>query len=94
MIIQLTDSFQVFVSNHAVQQMEKRQIKQTWIREVLINPIAIESDPKDADLKWAFGKVDCQDGLTRVLKVVYNDQVTPFKIVTIHFDRKAKKRFL
>ena len=94
MIIQLTDSFQVYVSNHAVQQMEKRQIKQTWIREVLINPIAIESDPKDADLKWAFGKVDCQDGLTRVLKVVYNDRVTPLKIVTIHFDRKAKKRFL
>ena len=94
MIIQLTDTFQVLVSNHAVQQMGKRQIKQTWIREVLINPIAVESDPKDTDLKWAFGKIDCQDGVTRVLKIVYNDQVTPLKIVTIHFDRRAKKRFL
>lgn len=94
MIIQLTDTLSAFLTNHAIQQMNKRQIREIWIKQVLIDPIIIEQDPKDFELKWAFGAITCDDGSIRILKVVYNDQVTPLKIVTLHFDRNAKNRFL
>ncbi|NBD19002.1 MAG: DUF4258 domain-containing protein [Cyanobacteria bacterium] len=94
MIIQLTDTFRIFLSNHAILQIEKRKIQISWIKEAFINPIKIESDPKDSQLKWTFGKVRCQDGSIRVLKVIYKDGVPPFKVITLHFDRKAKRKLL
>jgi len=47
MIIQLTDTFSIFLSNHAILQIEKRKIQTSWIKEAFINPIKIELDPKD-----------------------------------------------
>ncbi|PSO49452.1 MAG: hypothetical protein BRC33_06875 [Cyanobacteria bacterium SW_9_44_58] len=94
MIIQLTGTFSIFLSNHAILQIEKRKIQTSWIKEAFINPIKIELDPKDPQLKWTFGQVKGQDGSIRVLKVVYKDSVTLFKVITLHFDRNAKRKLL
>lgn len=94
MIIQLTTSFSVELTYHAIEQIEYREINYDWIRESLLNPIKIDDDPNDPLLKWAFGKIDCADGKMRVLKVVYNDSETPWKVITLHFDRGAKRKLL
>lgn len=94
MIIQLTSSFSVELTYHAIEQIEYRDINYDWIRESLLNPLILENDPNDSSLKWAFGRIDCADGKTRILKVVYNNRKIPWQVITLHFDRGAKKKLL
>jgi len=95
MICRLSDNLTVELTSHAEAQLLERELKLAWIEETLVNPIATEPDSNDQELTSAFGKIsDCEDGVERVFKVVYNKTTTPWKIVTCYFDRNAKRRFL
>lgn len=78
MICRLCKNLTVELTKHAETQLLERELKLAWIEETLVNPIATESDNNDQELTCAFGKIsDCEDGVERVFKVVYNKTKTP-----------------
>lgn len=52
-------------------------------KQIVLNPITIEPNSKNSELKRAFGKINCYDGSARILKVVYNNKITPLKILQL-----------
>jgi Domain of unknown function (DUF4258) len=75
---------------HAVSVLIERQIPLEWVERVLGQPMRLEADRHDPTLRHALGAIPENDG--RVLRVVYNDTVQPWQIVTAYFDRKERGR--
>lgn len=49
-----------------------------------------KSDNSDKELRHALGRIaECGD---RVLRVIYNDTTTPWRIVTAYFDRTMRNK--
>jgi hypothetical protein len=65
---------------HAASVIAERQIPQEWV----------EADRYDPTLRHALAAIPENDG--RVLRVVYNDTVRPWQVVTAYFDRKERGR--
>jgi hypothetical protein len=75
------------LTKHARKTIAERGISCAWIDRVLACPLALKRDREDATLLHALGRVSERDD--RVLRVVYNDTVKPWSVVTAFFDRKA-----
>lgn len=78
------------LSAHAVTVMAERQIQQEWMERVLTRPERTEPDKVDADLQHALGRIKERDD--RVLRVVYNSRINPWRIVTVYFDRAMREK--
>jgi hypothetical protein len=87
----MNNPFNFQLSQHAIRRLQERQeIKLEWIKQVIENPELIQQDPLDPQLKQVYARITENNG--RVLKVVYNATVTPYRIVTVHFDRTMEKK--
>ncbi len=76
------------LTRHAQKVLQEREIEIEWLERVLMNPASTMPDPMDADMEHRIGKiVEYGD---RVLRVVVNTKVEPFRVVTVYFDRKMK----
>ncbi len=75
---------------HAASVIAERQIPQEWVARVLGQPMRREPDRYDPTLRHALAAIPENDG--RVLRVVYNDNVRPWQVVTAYFDRKERGR--
>lgn len=85
----------VELTKHAKEQIIERKLELKWIAEAIYNPIHSEADRRNPELTCTYGRVfDSVEQKERVLKVVYNKNTRPWKIVTCYFDRTAKRRFL
>ena len=73
------------LSNHAAKRMQERNIEERWVEMTLSEPDRDEQDPIDPDARHAFKRIDEMDN--RVLRVVYNDTVSPKRIISVYFDR-------
>ncbi len=73
---------------HVREQIVERKIPLEWIRRVLENPSRTEPHKTDPELRHALGIIP-ENG-DRVLRVVYNSTTQPWRIVTVHFDRRLK----
>lgn len=73
------------LSAHAATVIAERQIELRWLEQVLANPDRTEPGKFDPKLTNALGRIAERDG--RVLRVVYNANVDPLRIVTGYFDR-------
>lgn len=82
------ENFPYSLTEHAERRISERSINPEWINRVLTNPQKIEPDPEDSELCHASGTIP--EYGNRVLRVVYNETVSPWRIVTAHFDRKLK----
>lgn len=82
------DKFPYKISVHAKERIEERNILLIWIQETIEKPDKTEPHQTDPELEIAFKKIESYNG--RVLKVVYNTTVSPFKVVTTYFDRNKK----
>ncbi len=70
--------------------MAARVISREWVARILMAPTVVEPDSEDPALRHALGRIpERQD---RVLRVVYNQSVTPWRIVTVYLDREAGRR--
>jgi len=76
------------LSEHAAAVIARRNIDLEWIEWVLLNPHRTERGKNDQSLVHAFGRIAERGG--RVLRVVYNANVVPPRIVTAYFDRTLK----
>jgi len=85
----------VELTEHAKVQIIERNLELKWIAEAILNPIYSESDQDDPKLTCTYGKItDSTKQKDRVLKVVYNKNTTPWKVVTCYFDRTARRKLL
>ena len=76
------------LSQHARTVMEERGIPTEWLERALHGPARVEPDKKDPELVHHLVVIPEHGG--RVLRVVFNKQVAPWRIVTLHFDRRLK----
>ena len=73
------------LSAHAMAVIAKRNIHVEWVERVLASPGLLEHGAVAAGLTSALGKIAERDG--RILRVVYNADVEPLRVVTVYFDR-------
>ena len=76
------------LSAHAVTVMAEREILETWVERVLSSPERTEPDATDPLLRHALGRIPERDD--RVLRVVYNETIHPWRVVTAYFDRAMR----
>ena len=76
------------LSAHAITVMTERGILEAWVSRVLSSPERTEPDATDPLLHHALGRITERDD--RVLRVVYNEIVHPWRIVTVYFDRAMR----
>ena len=76
------------LSLHAQTVMTERLIPVEWLERTLRQPARIEPDKTDPGL--IHHQLVIPEHGDRVLRVVFNNQVAPRRIVTLHFDRRLK----
>jgi hypothetical protein len=82
--------FPYALTAHATTVLAERQIPLAWVARVLAAPALTEPDRDDPALRHALARIP-EHG-DRVLRVVYNEQTTPWRVVTAYFDRNAGRR--
>ena len=82
------ENFPYQLTDHAIKRISERQIQLEWVVRVLQNPQKTEPDAEDPQLRHALGTI-AEYG-DRVLRVIYNETINPWRIVSVHFDRKLK----
>jgi len=75
-------------SLHALDVLRERQISRDWVQRVIDNPGLVLPDLADPALVHALAPIAERDG--RVLRVVYNQEVDPIRVVTAFFDRTMR----
>jgi len=75
---------------HARTVIAERSIKEEWLERVFLNPEKVEPDRGDPALQHALGRIP-EHG-NRMLRIVYNQSVKPFRIVTAYFDRARRDK--
>lgn len=67
-------------------------IAKEWIAYTLENPDYRDNDPDDPWLHrhWAW----IGDANGKVLRVVFDSRTSPYRVITVHWDRNMKKRFV
>jgi hypothetical protein len=78
----------LFFSLHALGVLEERQIAKDWVQRVVDRPALILADRADPELAHALAPIPEREG--RVLRVVYNRDVDPVRVVTAYFDRTMR----
>lgn len=74
-------------SLHSLEMLKERNIKKEWVERTLNEPDKI--DTKDDGTTHYIRSISENEG--RFLRVVTNQNVNPFKVVTQFFDRKLRK---
>ena len=75
-------------SDHALFEMERRQIPREWILRCVEQPAKLEPDRNDATVSHALAPIEEMRG--RVLCVVYNHLDN--HVVTVFFERRRRGR--
>ena len=74
---------------HAVAALSERGIDLAWVERVLRRPERTEADRDDPELRHELGRIQERDN--PVLRVVYNQTIRPWRLVTVYFDRRLRK---
>jgi len=76
------------LSAHAERVLVEREIAIAWVERVLCDPQRVEPDAVDPMLRHALGRIPERGD--RVLRVIYNQAVQLWRIVTAYFDRAMR----
>jgi len=85
-----TTSFSYELTEHCQIRIDEREIPLDWIAKVLFSPQKTEAHPTDPTAICVYATIPEAGDL--VLKVVYNATTTPCRVITVHFDRRAKRK--
>ena len=78
------------LSKHAEVSATEREIPLEWIRLTLEDPDRREADRREVGVELFYAKIAAYEN--RVLKVVVNVQVDPWRVMSVYFDRSMKER--
>ncbi|HEY2329777.1 MAG TPA: DUF4258 domain-containing protein [Verrucomicrobiae bacterium] len=74
-------------TQHALQRMAKRQLRQEWVERAVNSPARIEPDENDATLEHRLAAVP--ELANRALRVILSKD-EPRRVITVHLDRQMK----
>ena len=75
-------------TEHANHVLEIRLIDREWVIATVKHPELREPDPNDTELERFYRCIP--DRGNRVLRVVVNTKLAPWRIVSVFFDRRMK----
>lgn len=75
-------------SEHARFAASERGIGAEWVERVVKTPSLCLQDPRDPELERFYGPIP--EFNNRVLRVVVNTKVAPWRVVSVFFDRSMK----
>ncbi|WP_420627028.1 DUF4258 domain-containing protein [Candidatus Poriferisodalis sp.] len=75
-------------TQHARQQMERREISWSWVERVVASPTHRMRDPGDSTVERFYAPVPERDD--RVLRAAVNTSSDPWRVVTVFFDRRMR----
>lgn len=75
-------------TEHARFAISEREIPTEWVERVVKTPNLCLQDPQDPELQRFYGPI--QEFGNRVLRVVVNTKVAPWRVVSVFFDRSMK----
>jgi hypothetical protein len=78
------------LSQHAAIMLQEREIKLEWLERILQHPQLILPDSSNPELTHALGRIP--EFGDRVLRVVYNHIESPWRVVTLYFDRTQRNK--
>lgn len=76
------------LSHHAAEMLRRRGIQREWMELALASPQRVERDPDDPAIVHHLRTIEACEG--RVLRVLYNETVTPVRVVSVFLDRRMK----
>ena len=79
----------IVLAHHAEVVMREREIARAWIERTLAAPDWDVEDPNDPALRRSYAAIAERGG--RVLRVVYRTDETDIFVVTVFFDRGARR---
>ena len=69
--------------------VRERKLREEWIAEAIRSPVFTEADPTQPGAIRAFRRIAAFGN--RMLRVVYYDTGTEYRIITVFFDRQASR---
>ena len=75
-------------SEHAQFAASERKIPAEWVERVVNSPRLRLEDPRDHELERFYAPIP--EFNNRVLRVVVNTKVAPWRVVSVFFDRSMK----
>lgn len=77
------------LTKHAREAMLARSILQDWIRLTILSPERVEADPRHPERTRSYKPIEAFGG--RILRVVHRMEGKDIIVVTVHFDRGARR---
>jgi hypothetical protein len=81
---------EIHFTRHARDHAADRPMPITWIEATVRTPDWIEQDPNDPSVERRFKRIDANGG--RVLRVAVVETDDHIRVLTYHFDRKARPK--
>ena len=81
--------FDVVFSVHARDMLKEREISEEWVILTINSPD--KSEKRAEDNNWHYTK-SIPERENRILRVVVNQEVNPYRVVTVFFDRRLRRR--
>ncbi len=85
----MPEIFPYELTAHAARVIAEREIELAWIARTLAQPTWTDPDD-DPELLHALARIP--EYGDRVLRVIYNRTSSPWRIVTVYFDRSQRNR--
>jgi hypothetical protein len=80
--------YKLSLTSHATTVIAEREIEHAWLERAVASPDRTEVDRLDPLLTHALRRVPERDD--RVLRVVYNANISPPLVITAYFDRRQR----
>jgi uncharacterized protein DUF4258 len=77
------------LSSHARDMLKERKITEEWLWRTIRS--ADKSEKQVEDNNWHYTKAIPEKD-NRVLHVIVNQEVVPYRVVTLFFDRRLRKK--
>ena len=75
-------------TKHAARAMAERSIPKDWVESAITEPTLRIPDPDDFEVERFFRRIPEYDD--RVLRVAINTRATPWRVVSVFFDRSMR----
>ena len=83
-----SEAIRLQFTGHAVHVMAERMVLMEWVERVVAEPALRTPDPNDPEVDRFFRRIPEQRD--RVLRVVVNTRVAPWRVVSVFFDRSMR----
>ena len=80
----------IVLTRHALEVLAERQILAEWVDQAVAEPALRVSDPNDPEVERFYRSMP--ESADRVLRVAVNTSASPWRVVSVFFDRRMRGR--